>query len=80
MRGWIERKLHQGIGRVLDTGAFHDFFFARPGTPAVVFSLYDSDSPSGDDAMGSITLTSLADYSSGIDLGDAKIKCGFMRF
>jgi len=55
-------------------------FFARLGTPAVVFSIYDSDSPSGDDFMGSIILSASADYNSGIDLGDAKIKFRFVKF
>ncbi|MCP4136469.1 MAG: hypothetical protein GY754_36205 [bacterium] len=49
-------------------------YFSRYGTPSITVSVYDHDSWSGNDLMGSITLTDSADYSSGIDLGDARIK------
>jgi hypothetical protein len=54
-------------------------YFARPGTPAVTFAVYDSDGTSGNDAMGSIVLSASADYSAGIDLGDSEIKFIFTK-
>jgi hypothetical protein len=55
-------------------------YFARQGSPSVVFGVYDSDTPSGNDAMGSVSLTNTTDYSSGIDLGDSRIKFRFTKF
>ncbi len=54
-------------------------YFSRYGSPSVVFAVYDSDGTSGDDAMGSVTLTNTTDYSGGIDLGDSKVKFRFWK-
>ena len=54
-------------------------YFARQGSPTVTFAVFDSDGTSGDDAMGSISLSASADYSAGVDLGDSEIKFVFTK-
>ncbi|MBN2533318.1 MAG: hypothetical protein JXB88_10520 [Spirochaetales bacterium] len=66
-------------GQKTYTETIRTHYFARYGSPGVVFSVYDSDTDS-DDHMGSITLYNSVNYSSGVDLGDARIKFIFTKF
>ena len=54
--------------------------FCRQAGAAVEVAVYDSDSPSADDYMGSIAITGSANYSQGIDLGDARIEFTLTTF
>ena len=55
-----------------DTVSKHSF--CREAPASIEVAVYDSDGVDSDDYMGSIAIEGSADFSSGIDLGDARIK------
>jgi hypothetical protein len=59
--------------------SFGTHSFCRPGTPAVTFAVYDSDTDA-DDFMGSIAVSGTTDDSAGIDLGDSELKFRLTRY
>jgi hypothetical protein len=70
---------YDAAGEQTYTETVQTHYFSRYGSPGITFSVYDSDSDA-DDHMGSITLYGSADYSGGIDLGDARIKFMLTKF